>query len=101
MGFVTRIDYVLIALGIFLIFAYGLGLILLAIAAWHIGTRMENLSQSEDLQSSNIEYLPQEQEEEDASLVESKSKPNMASRWLLQKTYNEDEYSNRVLEDGK
>ena len=70
---------------------------MLAIIAWRIGTRMENYDQQT---SSMVEDQPLEQNQSEYQDYESPplSQPK---KHIFQKTYNEDEYSNKVLEDGK
>lgn len=72
---------------------------MLAIIAWHIGTKMETSAKETeecaDLPPTNL-TPPVEEEEQISS-----SNTGMESKWWSRKTYNQDEYSNVVLEDGK
>ena len=73
---ITNTEYVLFVIGLLLI-PIGVGLLLLAVLAWRIGTRME-CSQN---------------------YVNVQAKYN--SKYQNQKTYKPDEYSIDVLRDGK
>jgi len=98
MGLITNTEYVLIAIGLLLIFAYGIGLILLAIIAWRIGTRMETLSEEDTL---STELEPEEESKQSTESPSLSQNQSLSNRLGFQKTYKEDEYSEVVLEDGK
>ncbi len=79
---ISKKMYVLIAIGILMI-PIGLGLIIIACVAWHIGTKMERAASKiteqntgEDIGEQNVDHL-------------------------IDETYKCDEYAPRVLEDGK
>jgi len=115
---VNRGDYVLIAIGLLLLAAWGLGLIILAVAAWRIGQRWEtsDLQKAEYQQKSTLDL---EAEEEEAISKEQESESTLSQSTELnswqqehqtqsrfhhlgfQKTYKLNEYDEIVLEDGK
>jgi len=110
---VTRGDYVLIAIGLLLILTYGLGLIILAVAAWRIGARWEtlDLQKAENQNQSTLDLEAEEEEvgkESTTSTLNQSTEydtsvqsPSRLSHLRFQKTYKLDEYNKKVLEDGK
>lgn len=81
---VTKVDYVLVVLGILLLPVSGIGLIPLGVLAWRIGTSMEK-SEKMDIPTTSAPVQ--------------KSFYNGMERF--QKTYKQDEYDINVLEDGR
>lgn len=100
---VTRGDYVLIAIGLLLITSYGLGLIILAVAAWRIGARWETSDLQKYDQNQTKSTSDLEVEEEVSKESESEYTLNQSTEYptLKQKTYKLNEYDEIVLEDGK
>jgi len=83
---ISRWDYVLIVLGIIMV-PIGIGLIIIAVVAWKIGTRMERAA-------NKTMELDTGQSESDSINEEIRKQEN-------EETYKCDEYAKEVLEDGR
>ena len=98
------IDYSLVLGGIVLLFAYGLGLILIGIAVYRIGHKMEKVEEKpwkKDFDDAMKQFeKDMEKIDEDVGAIEvalSPDKPDLIDR----KRFKLKSYSSKTLEDGK
>lgn len=88
---VTTLDYILIAVGIIMLPLF-IGLVLLGVVMWRIGSSMERTSEDSDMKSAYVKRVKTYTEQE------SQSSP---SELEASERYKKDEYSRIILEDGK
>jgi len=95
---ITTLDYILIAVGIFTL-PFFIGLVILGVAIWRIGCRMEKEGEetSKESYSQNANALPSEQ----PTMKYTEDDMESFAPQFLDKRYKLKQYSEDTLDDGK